>query len=358
MFMEMKTFLCSFAFCLAIATAEAANYPKGCYGDAPADNPIPDAILRNPGIVGVMIAVPWKEVEPAENKFEWSNLDARIDEAKTSGKKVVISITASAVKAPEWLLNNPKVQKLTVTDPNKFHQTGGQPITVALPWDPIFHAKKLEMIREAGAHFSKNPTVVAVMAGFANYFTNDWAIPPNMKNGGYSYEKLLQVGKDVLTETAKAFPNQAIKLPIGINRPTMDPDKRPTQMAEDILAFAKNSTFADRFYAQMNSINTNTPMASDIRSRGANKREESLRLLKDVAQHFGLQMVASATRGESDGCRQNARISPCPPVDVLNKSIKIAMSYKPAFLEFWQADARNQRFYPLLEKATRDMQGN
>ena len=319
-------FLCSFIISFFVATAGAANYPKGCYGGGPADKPIPDAILKNPGIVGVMIGIPWKEVERTENKFDWSKLDARINEAGAAGKKVVLAITASAVKAPEWLLNNSNVQKLTVTDPNRFHQTGGQPITVALLWDPIFHAKKLEMIREAGKHFSKNPTVVAVMAGFANYFTNDWAIPPDMKNGGYSYERLLQVGKDVLTETAKSFPNQAIKLPIGINRPTMDRDKRPTQMAEDILAFARNSTFADRFYAQMNSINTNTPMAGDVSSRAANEKEEILKLLKNSAPHFGLQMVASASRGESDGCRQNARRSPCPPLEVLNKSIKIAMS--------------------------------
>ena len=362
--MFAKSFFSVLLIANALGTLGAAhaviNYPKGCYTVSPATSgPINADILNNPGIVGVGISEEWRELEAAgDNKFDWADLDARISEATAKNKKVVLAIVASAAKAPAWLMDNPKVEKVIINDPNKNHKRSSGPLTVALPWGSLFHAQKLELLRKAGEHFSKNPSVVAVMVGFANYFTNDWALPAEMKTPDYTYEKLLAVGKEILTTASSAFPNQAIKLPLGKIRRNFDPGKNPTQMAEDILAFVKKSDFESRFFAQKNLINTKSPVASDAALATATPNENNylLKLLRDRTPLMGLQMVAGAINGPKDGCRQNGHVSPCPPRPVMEKSISIALSYRPSFLEFWKGDASEKSFYPLFVNATRDLQ--
>lgn len=222
-------------------------YPRGCYTSASASSPVPDAVLRNPGLVGVAVSEDWADLEGAgDNQFDWSGMDARIAEVEASGKKVVLGITASAAKAPQWIYDNPAVAKMQIADPNPNHGGSGM-ITVAMFWDPIFSAQKLELLRAAGARYSGDTNIIGVMQGFANYYTNDWGIPLDMKSGGYSYDAMIQVGHDVVTTVAQVFPNQAIKLPIGQNDAAMDPDKTTTQMADDMISFAKSSSFYGRF---------------------------------------------------------------------------------------------------------------
>jgi hypothetical protein len=169
---------------------------------------------------------------------------------------------------------------------------------------------------------------------------------------------MVQIGKDVLTTAAAAFPNQAIKLPIGQNDAAMDPDKTTTQMADDIVAFARASPFANRFYGQKNLINTASPYASDptLSTADPNSNDYLLNVLKGMSPQMGLQMVSSATGGTNDGCRQNAHVSPCDDaVAVLSTSIAISLSYKPTYLEFWTSDASNTSLYGQFQSATAAM---
>jgi hypothetical protein len=80
------------------------------------------------------------------------------------------------------------------------------------------------------------------------------------------------------------------------------------------------------------------------------------KVLRDMSPHMGLQMVASATGGPADGCRQNAHVTPCDDIHaVLDTSIDISLSYKPTFLEFWTADAVNPQLRDLFVAATNTM---
>ena len=329
-------------------------YPRGCYGMAGGSSAIPPAMLANPGLVGVMVAADWRDFEAAgDDQFAWDLLDERVADAKAYGKVVIVGVSASAAKAPQWLVDMPSVTKISFADPNPNHGNGQ--ITVVPFWDPTFRAQKLELIRALGAHFASEPAVVGTMTAFANYYTADWGIPPEMIDGGYSYDGMLDIGKEVLETTAEAWPGKAVKLPLGENDPSTDPGKATTQMADDIVAFAQSSSFADRFFAQKNLINTRSPYAADLDGTPPGSNNYLLMRLRDLTPHAGLQMVAAATTGESDRCRQNAHVSPCPPADVMAKSLDIALSYQPVYVELWSSDASNPAFYSLLTNATQQM---
>ncbi|MEO8552659.1 MAG: beta-galactosidase [Kofleriaceae bacterium] len=335
----------------------AFAYPRGCYTvSAATSGPVDAALLANPGLTGIAVSIEWRELERAgDQEFDWTAIDARVAEITATGKPTIIGVVASAAKAPDWLVARPDVTKHEIVDPNENHGTGT--ITVVPFWDPVFRAQKLELIRAAGEHFAGNPQVVGVLLGFANYYTNDWAIPADMVDGNYSYATMIDIGKEVLQTAADAFPGRAIKLPLGKNDPTTDLDKTETQMADDIVAFATHASFADRFFAQKNLINTASPRVGDPRldDPDPSTNDYLLAALRDLSPHMGLQMVASATGGPNDGCRQNAHRSPCPAYDVMDVSLQIALSYRPTFVELWTGDAENPDLYPLVSAASQAM---
>jgi hypothetical protein len=335
-------------------------YPPGCYsGWAASAGPIPSSLVDNPGVVGIAVTADWSELEPDhDNGFAWTDFDARVAEVKAAHKKVIIGITASAAKAPAWLYADPSVETFQVDDPNPNHGNGI--ITVAAFWDPIFHAQKQELIRAAGARYAGDRDVVGFMTAFANYYTDDWGMPVEFLDHGYGYDEMIQIGHDILSTTADAFPNQAIKLPIGQNLGQFDPDKATTDMAVDIVDWALGSSFGNRFFAQKNLINATSPEANDPAVDQAPKSSNDylLKVLRDMTPQMGLQMVASATDGPNDGCRQNGGNTPCTDVSgVLAQSIAVSLSYRPTYLEFWTSDATNSDLYGQFASATAAMSG-
>jgi hypothetical protein len=330
-------------------------YPRGCYGAAGTTPSIPAPLLANPGLTGVIVPVWWSDLEAGgDNQFAWNLLDGRIADAEAHGKVVIVGVMDSAAKAPAWLVATPGVQTMQIDDPNPNHSNNGQ-VTVVPFWDPTFRAQRLEMIRAVGARYANDPMIIGTTGAFINYYTDDWDLPPAMATGGYSYATMIDIGKEVLATTAEAWPGKAIKLPISRNDASTDPDKLPTQMADDIIAYAQASPFADRFFAQKNLINTRSPYASTLDGTPPGTTTYLLMRLRDLVPHSGLQMVAAASNGDTDGCRQNGGQMPCPPADVLAKSLDISLSYKPTFLEFWTADAANPDFYTQLTDATHAM---
>ena len=113
---------------------------------------------------------------------------------------------------------------------------------------------------------------MAVIAQFANHNTNDWNIqdtigtigpcgdgksyevnqPLQWTNAGWTIEKMLDVGKEILDATAAAFPNQSIKHPIGgladdLVVPFLGPDSGYGSLAKLIVDYAATTSYANRY---------------------------------------------------------------------------------------------------------------
>jgi hypothetical protein len=355
-----------------LAGPAPAAYPRGCYAMWPYYRPLPGTVLENPGLVGVYLQFVWSDIEPEDGRFNWTKLDARMAEAEGAGLATVLSIRADLTHAPRWLLDDPRVRKVTLIGTNRYRDTFGK--TAALPvfWDSTYHERRLRFIRAVARRYAERPSLAAVTVAFANVDTDDWGFPHedareiarllNVRydnqqawvQAGYTTEAIERVGREVIDTTARAFPRQCLKLPIGIHGRALEGEK----VLRDILQYAR-ARYEGRFFIQVSRLDTGVPEARDpqIGTARPYSRYDLYRFVNEWSPHCGLQMFGAATLGDRDSCRQNQGQKPCPAAPVLERSLAIAASYKPAFIEVWAEDCSNPELAPLFAPVTHALGG-
>ena len=178
------------------------------------------AALDNPDVMGISIRQGWSDLEPTEGNFDWSFLDSEVAKAAAAGKQVMLRIGTQSGK-PAWVttaIQNAGGLFFTFDD-------DGVPTTIPVFWDPTYLAKKKAMITALGAHFTNNPTVKIVVASFANATSEDWNVPhtdadvANWFAVGYTTDKLVDAGRQIIETTMAAFPNQYVTLADRRQRP-------------------------------------------------------------------------------------------------------------------------------------------
>jgi len=209
-------------------------------------------------VTGVVIRQDWSELEPGEEDFDWSFLDSETARATAAGKEILLRINTQAHK-PDWVTT--EVQQaggLFFT----FDDNGVQ-TTIPVFWDSTYLAKKTAMISALGAHLAGSPNLRVVGASFANATSEDWNIP-NMPDEiaewlslGYTPEKMLDAGQQIIDATMVAFPDQYVTLAIGGDG-NLNPS--PTYLAENAIAAARAS-WPGRLVVQVNSLSTFNPPA-------------------------------------------------------------------------------------------------
>ena len=408
----------SCAITLGANTAEAQSrpYPKGVWAPFGPYKVLPPALINNMGIVGVNIAEDWSDLNPSPGEYYWSTLDDEIAQAVAAGFKVNIVITNSSDKTPQWLLDLlPDGQKINLMDPASNHSTFCGPITTALYWNSVFHHARLDLIAAAGARYSNNPAIQGFMASFANHHSNDWniqdtvglivcpACPPIIPgyacgnttvdqveqwlDAGWTEQAMVEVGKDICDAAAAAFPNQNIKLPIGVTDSILGATDRghtngtQTTLCRDIEDYVYGNEslgipprpYANRFFMQRNSFaadwnngdywDTHTPdFDNDNYIKYMIRAHAHPNPPWTTPGQAGLQTIASATDGPLNGCRLNGGPEgpcgrTCDPECVLQTSLEVSLTYNVSFIEIFQDDAVNPAFYPMIRAATLAMGG-
>ena len=355
-------------------------YPRGSYTLwAINDSLIPgvgksaQALIDNKGMTGILLSAKWTDIEIGPGVYDWTNVNSRIYEAAAAGLKVALKITASVDEAPYWIMENPAVTKISLTDLNSNHSTFCQQVEGPVFWDPIFHAGRLALISEMGRQFSANPNVQIIQVGFANYYTGDWSIPDAVGNqpgcnnvyvdqvqqwlnAGYTFDKLLNVGKEIVDLTAASFPTKALKMPISNSPAALDGGSK-TAMPEAIVNYIYASKYKKRFFLQRNTLNSNVPLANSSDVIEA-KPAGSNYVYKLLTFHpAGFQMLDAVANGEGNGCRMTGGVPPCEAIPTLDKIKPIAETYNPYFVEFWKADAIDPTLYPQISDLTQNIGG-
>jgi len=376
---RMMAFGLCFCFITLFAqsTESSSDMPWGSYS-----NSVTDATFQNPFIAGAMLTISWRQIQRTNaNEYDWSKVDEQLDNATSAGKDVTLVLHAGGLHTPDWVKNTPGVQLITIIDTSNIYndKTYCQPITIPVFWDSVFLELKKNYIVEAGKRYGANPNVSGVMVSFANFITSDWNVPHDIdetgqkcgvkfnqirdwKAAGYTTEKMFIAGKETIDAWAAAFPGKALKLPIHPTHKNLEDNKDGTpatasKLAEKIIKYGYQE-YPDRFYAQVNTLNAGTPYATQSRTRkaGPNTDEYVLKLLRNYPNRIGFQMLAAASNGDKDNCRQNGGISPCVPYNVLFNSVRAGLSYKPRYLEFWSEDAENQDLYNVFKIANKKME--
>ncbi len=214
----------------------------------------------------------------------------------------------------------------------------GVSTTIPVFWDPTYLEKKKALIAALGARFGKNPTVKIVTASFANAASEDWRVPHSPEEveawlaGGYTSEKMLDAGKQIIDATMKAFPSQYVAMAIGttghVRGSNLDPDE--TYLSRNATLTARAS-WAGRFLVQINSLSTHNPTAPGPDGSVWNLLWNSQ---PDGAGQMAFWCFAERTY------RMNGGI-PDDPASVLHRAIDAGVSYGMKYIEIYQTDVLN-----------------
>ena len=311
----------------------SAEVPRGVFSLSPAGVACQDTVLSNPSVDGVGIRQNWKDLEPTEGVYDWGFLDSQVARAAAAGKKVLLRINTQFAK-PEWVTN-------AVTSAGGVFfafDKDGVPTTIPVFWDPTFLAKKKAMIAALGAHFTGNMAIKIVWTSFANANSEDWSVPhtpPDVANWlaiGYTTEKMLDAGKQIIDATMAAFPNQYVTLAVaghghGGKGGNLDPDE--SYVARNAVLAAR-ATWPGRLIVQKNSLSTFNPPAPGTGT--------IFQLLWDSRPDIGGQML-DACYGDTT-YRNNAGV-PDDAAVILHKSVNVGAGYGMNYIEIYQTDVVN-----------------
>jgi hypothetical protein len=310
-------------------TSGLAAPPRGVFSLSPAGVPCRDAILSNPSVDGISLRQNWNDLEPSEGVYNWSFLDAEIERVAAAGKMVLLRINTQFAK-PDWVTTAVKEAGGAFFT----FDSDGVSTTIPVFWDPTFLAKKKAMIAALGARFTKNSAVTIVWTSFANANSEDWSVPhteadvTNWRAVGYTTEKLVDAGKQIIDSTMSAFPNQFVTLAVaGNGKSGLDPDEN--YVARNAILAARE-TWPGRLIVQKNSLAAFNPPAPGIGT--------VWELLWDSQPDVGGQML-DACYGDTT-YRNNGGV-PDDPAIILRKSIDLGVAYGMNHIEIYQLDALN-----------------
>jgi Beta-galactosidase len=313
-----------------LATSEKAlcQVPQGVFCLANVGRIPPQAVLANPDVDGISLRQGWCDLEPSEGVFDWTFLDSAVGACAAAGKQVLIRISTEAGR-PAW------VDAAVTAAGGSFFTFTDSHVRSSIPvfWDPTYVAKESAMIAALGAHFTNNPAVKIVTASFANATSEDWNVPHTPKYVrqwlalGYTTQKMLDAGQQVINATMAAFPNQYVTLAVGGSGPSLDP--APDYVASNTVLNAR-AVWGNRLIAQKNDLSTFIPAAPGTGTL--------YQMIWDFQPAVGGQMVYNCSRDPS--YRVNGGV-PIDPADALTESVDNGVSYGEKYIEIYQVDVIN-----------------
>jgi hypothetical protein len=316
---------------LALGHPTLAQVPRGVFCLCPAGSACNEVVLANPSVDGIGIRQDWKDLEPTEGVFNWKFLDSEVARAAAAGKQILLRINTQAAK-PAWVTD-------AVTNAGgsffTFNNDDGVQITIPVFWDPTYLAKKKAMIAALGAHFTTNTAIKIVWTSFANANSEDWSVPhtpPDVANWlavGYTSDKLLDAGQQIIDATMTAFPQQYVTLAVAGNghvgtAGSLDPDA--SYVARNAVLAAR-TRWPGRLIVQKNCLSTFNPPAPGTGTL--------FELLWDSRPDIAGQML-DACYGDTT-YRNNDGVAADPAL-ILHNSVNSGLAYAMNYIEIYQTD--------------------
>lgn len=326
----LSLFFVPLLFCVGLAastTTAFSEVPRGVFSLSPGGKPAGEGPLSNPDVDGISVRGGWIDLEPTEGTFDFSFLDGEVARAAAAGKQVILRVATQAGK-PAW------VTQAVADAGGLFYTFDDNGVSTSIPvfWDPTFLAKKKAMIAALGAHFTRNTTIKVISTSFANATSEDWNVPhtsteiPKWLALGYTSQKMLDAGKQIIDATMVAFPNQYVTLAVASNG---DLDSDSDYVARNAIATARAS-WPGRLIVQKNCLSAINPPAPGTGT--------IFQLLWDSQPDVGGQMLWS-TAGDTT-YRNNGGIVADDSI-VLHNSVNDGAAYGMRFIEIYQIDVIN-----------------
>ena len=229
----LKIFLGALLFVSVNLAYSQPNYPapSGVWCSCPpttgiGNGSVDPTVASKSYVNGILVRVSWKDLETADNTYNWALIDNQIAAAQSYDKKISLAI-GGGPNSPGWLyaLGTPSI---SYTVPFSG--------TIPIPWDETFLSKWTEFITVLGNRYANNTTIQLV------YITNssgngfEMQLPfnptPTYATLGYTDQKIIDSWKQVINTFETSFPNHYL---------TNDfhPVNSSNVVADSIYAYAK-----------------------------------------------------------------------------------------------------------------------
>jgi hypothetical protein len=320
-----RTLLAAAGICaLALPSASSAadspeTDPTGIYCSCGSTTPTKVSLAANIAplrfVSGVLVRALWSDLEPSEDQYDWGFLDNELAAAQSDGKRVTLAIL-NGPSAPAWL-SAKGAAFFTST-------SGATPVTLPVPWDPIYLPAWTSFVKALGAHYQNNPAIALIHMtnstgnGFEMWLPFATADVANWQKIGYTPDLEIASWETVIDAFRAAFP--ATLLDVEVH-----PILNSNQVAQSVVDYGY-STMGSRFgvFASWWSRHNGTdvyPGMYALIQRGV------------AASYANVQMV------------QSQKLT--PSFD-LSDAIAFARSTGIRYMEVWNADLTDTDFATLL----------
>jgi len=204
----LKTILGTLLLCSTNLTFSQTNYPAptGVWCSCPpttgiGNGSVDPTVASKSYVNGILVRVAWKDIETADNTYNWALIDNQITAAQSYGKKISLAI-GGGPNSPNWLYTL-GTQSISYTVPFSG--------TIPIPWDTTFLTKWTEFITVLGNRYVNDTTIQLVY--ITNSSTNGFEMQlpfnpiPNYTTIGYTDQKIINSWKEVIDAFNSSFPN-------------------------------------------------------------------------------------------------------------------------------------------------------
>lgn len=245
------------------------------------------------GVDGAAVVLQWAEIEPKKDVFDFTELDRRVQLARSHGLAIELAILAGG-GAPDWLYARAPAGVGARRLDFVFSHHGGSghtlPVTMAPPWDAAYVGAFAAMLAQVADHLGKTGALpyvsVAKLTGI-NTDTDEIRLPDETpestgnrsvtdaistwRSAGYRPALVVEAMRRVAAAWARAFPGvwkvlpiipQSSFPPIGEGGQVVDGQRAQLVVRRlvDELAAAAEEANRGRFILQMDWLNADQPV--------------------------------------------------------------------------------------------------
>src|SRR5579875_955851 len=148
-----------------------------------ADDKLTEGLLARPDVNGLSVTLPWKQLEPAEDEFNWTGVDHLLDIVKQHDKTLILRVSTGGLDLPGEESDTPGwvfdagVQSLTYTGAD------GKSRRIPIFWDSNYLANWRNFVKAMARRYDSNPAIhsIGITGGG---IAGGTAVVPDLPGGG------------------------------------------------------------------------------------------------------------------------------------------------------------------------------
>ena len=292
---------------------------------------IQPATYTNPAVDGIVIRTFWSNVQPAQDRFDWSFIDSQVQAAAASGKKVILVVLPGAF-TPAWALQGVQSAQFVVD----YGFVQGTTVTLPMPWDATYLNRWFAFVRVLGQRYDSNPAVVNVPASGPTSISEEMSLPDDAtaltkwKQLGYSLQKYETAWQQTLAAHVQSFPNTQISL-------TFYPGLRIPDASAETATRVDVATFAFSSYGPHVAFQEN----------GLSARKAASSVGYELVQQYSTKTTVGFEMGTS-ATEKPDQMGGTTAASALQASVDLGLKAGIKFLEIYEKDGLNPALQSIL----------